>query len=250
MEDGSLTASVEGAPQGATVSPLLANVYLHYVFDQWAHQWRKRRARGGMIIVRWADDLIAGFEFQSDAERFLGELRQRLSKLALELHPEKTRLIEFGRKAAENRRARGLGRPQTFTFLGFTHACARAKGGWFMLKRTTISQKMRAKLHEVKATLMRNRHRSIPEQGRWLASVVRGHFAYYAVPGNIHAMLAFRTEVTRHWRRALRRRSQRSRLHWNRMDRLADRWLPRARISHPWPQQRFDVNTCGRSPVR
>jgi group II intron reverse transcriptase/maturase len=250
MEDGKWTASEEGTPQGATVSPLLGNVYLHYVFDLWAQQWRRRRASGDMIIVRFADDIIAGFEHRSDAEQFLDELRDRLSKFALELHADKTRLLEFGRFAAGNRQARGLGRPETFDFLGFTHMCAKTKNGRFMLKRTTISKRMRVKLRTVKTELMRRRHRSIPEQGKWLASVVRGHLAYYAVPSNIDAVAAFRTQVTRHWYRALRRRSQRSRLDWKRMNRLATRWLPPARKMHPWPEDRFDGRTRGRSPVR
>jgi group II intron reverse transcriptase/maturase len=250
MEDGAWTASEEGTPQGATISPLLANLYLHYVFDLWAQQWRCRRACGDMIIVRFADDFIVGFEHRSDAEQFLGDLRERLAKFALELHAEKTRLLEFGRQADRNRRARGLGRPETFDFLGFTHMCAKTQKGRFMLKRATISKRMRTKLSEVKTELMRRRHSPIPEQGRWLASVVRGHLAYYAVPGNIDAVAAFRTQVTRHWYRALRRRSQRSSLDWERMARLATRWLPPARNMHPWPEERFDGRTRGRSPVR
>ncbi|MFH1918909.1 MAG: hypothetical protein ABIP48_03340 [Planctomycetota bacterium] len=195
-------------------------------------------------------DFLVGFEHRSDAERFLNELRERLPMFALELHAEKTRLLEFGRLAARNRQARGLGRPETFDFLVFTHMCAKTRSGRFMLKRTTISKRMRTKLREVKTELMRRRHRSIPEQGRWLASVVRGHLAYYAVPGNIDAVAAFRTQATRHWYRALRRRSQRSRLDWKRMNRLANRWILPARKMHPWPDDRFDVKTRGRSPVR
>ena len=250
MEDGKWTASEEGTPQGSTASPLLANVYLHYVFDLWAQQWRRRRAHGDMIIVRFADDFIVGFEHRSDAEQFLNELRERLSKFALELHAEKTCLLEFGRFAARNRQARGLGRPETFDFLGFTHMCAKTRNGWFMLKRKTIAKRMRAKLRAVKTELMRRRHQSIPEQGRWLGSVVRGHLAYYGVPDNIDAIAAFRTQATRHWFRALRRRSQRNRLDWKRMNRLSTRWLPPARKTHPWPGDRFDVRTRGRSPVR
>jgi group II intron reverse transcriptase/maturase len=250
MEDGAWTASEEGTPQGATISPLLANLYLHYVLDLWVQQWRRRRARGDMIIVRFADDFIVGFEHRSDAEQFLEDLRERLAKFALELHADKTRLLEFGRHADRNRRARGLGRPETFDFLGFTHMCAKTEKGRFMLKRTTISKRMRTKLREVKTELMRRRHRPVPEQGHWLASVVRGHLAYYAVPGNIDAVAAFRTQAMRHWYRALRRRSQRSRLDWKRMDRLSTRWLPLARKKHPWPEDRFDGRTRGRSPVR
>jgi len=250
IEDGTWAASDQGSPQGASVSPLLANIYLHYVLDLWADQWRRRHARGDVIIVRYGDDFVAGFEHRSDAERFLADLRERFAEFALELHAEKTRLIEFGRFAARDRRARGLGRPETFDFLGFTHCCAKNRKGRFMLRRTTIKKRMAAKLRSVKTELMRRRHLPIPEQGRWLASVVRGHLAYYAVPGNIDTVVAFRTQATRHWYRALRRRSQRHRLNWARMNRLSVRWLPPARIMHPWPDARFDARTRGRSPVR
>jgi group II intron reverse transcriptase/maturase len=250
VEDGSWTASEEGAPQGASASPLLANVYLHYVLDLWAEQWRGRHAHGDMVIVRWADDFTVGFEHREDAERFLADLRERFAQFALELNAEKTRLIEFGRYAARDRQARGLGRPETFDFLGFTHCCAKNRSGGFMLRRTTIKKRMAAKLREVKTELMRRRHLPIPEQGRWLASVVRGHLAYYAVPGNIDTVVAFRTQATRHWYKALRRRSQRTSLNWERMNRLSIRWLPPARIQHPWPDARFDAKTRGRSPVR
>ncbi len=220
---------------------MLANVYLHYVFDQWADRWRRRNAHGDMIVVRYADDDIVGFEHKRDAQQFLGELRGRLAKFELELHAEKTRLIEFGRFAAQRRAARGLGKPETFDFLGFTHICGKTRGGHFRLQRITISKRMRAKLREVKASLMQCRHEPVPEQGQWLASVVRGHLAYYAVPGNIEAIQAFRDQATRHWYRALRRRSQRTRLDWERMHRLATRWLPPARILHPFPDERFDA---------
>jgi hypothetical protein len=196
-----------------------------------------------MIITRFADDFIVGFEHLGDAERFLAELRERFAKFNLELHPEKTRLIEFGRFAGPDRAARGLGKPETFDYLGFTHVCAKARNGRFMLKRITISKRMRAKLHEVKDQLHRGRHQPIPDQGRWLASVVRGHLAYYAVPGNIKAARAFRDQAVRHWLKALRRRSQRHRVDWTRMNRLADRWLPTARIMHPWPSIRFNART-------
>jgi RNA-directed DNA polymerase len=254
VEDGSWTASDEGAPQGASASPLLANVYLHYVLDLWAEQWRGRHAHGDVVIVRWADDFIVGFEHREDAERFLVDLRERFAQFALELNAEKTRLIEFGRYAARNRQVRGLGRPETFDFLGFTHCCAKNRNGGFMLRRTTIKKRMAAKLREVKADLMRRRHLPIPEQGKWLASVVRGHLAYYAVPGNIDTVVAFRTQATRHWYKALRRRSQRTSLNWERMNRLSIRWLPPARIQHPWPDARFNAKPkggaqCG-SPAR
>jgi RNA-directed DNA polymerase len=251
VEKGSWTAFEEGVPQGASVSPLLANVYAHYVLDLWAHQWRTRHAHGEMIIVRWADDFVVGFEHREDAERFWSELRGRLAKFGLELNAEKTRLIEFGRFAARDRKARGLGKPETFQFLGFTHVCGKArKSGRFKLKRITDSKRVRAKLLAVKSEMARRMHLPIPEQGRWLARVLQGHYNYYAVPDNIEALSAFRNGIIRHWLRSLRRRSQRSRLTWERMGRLADRWLPLPRILHPWPEQRFAASTQGRSPVR
>jgi RNA-directed DNA polymerase len=239
IEDGTWTECDRGSPQGASVSPLLANVYLHHVFDLWADWWRKRHARGDVIIVRWADDFIVGFEYQQDAERFLEELRGRFAKFGLELHPDKTRLIEFGRLAARNRAARGEGKPETFDFLGLTHICAKSKSGRFWIRRITISKRMRAKLKQVKDQLRRRMHLPIPVQGRWLASVVRGHMAYYAVPGNISAVNAFRTQVTGRWYKALRRRSQKTRINWTRMNRIATRWLPPARVMHPFPEARF-----------
>jgi RNA-directed DNA polymerase len=239
IEDGEWTESEKGSPQGASASPLLANVYLHYVLDLWAGWWRKRHAHGDVIIVRFADDFIVGFEHREDAERFLDELRGRLAQFGLELHPGKTRLIEFGRLAAMRRARRGLGKPETFDFLGFTHICARSTKGRFWVKRITISKRMRAKLKEVKDQLTRRMHQPIPDQGRWLASVVRGHMAYYAVPGNIQAVSAFRDQLIRHWRKTLRRRSQKARIDWKRMDRIATRWLPRPRTMHPYPDARF-----------
>jgi RNA-directed DNA polymerase len=250
IEDGEWSQTEQGAPQGASVSPLLANVYLHYVFDLWANWWRRRWAHGDVIIVRFADDFIVGFEYQEDAQRFLVELGERFAKFGLELHPDKTRLIEFGRFAAKNRQARGLGKPETFDFLGFTHICARMRDGRFWVRRITISKRMRAKLREVKDQLVRRRYQPVPEQARWLASVVRGHRAYYAVPGNRAAVATFRTQVTRLWHEALERRSQRTRINWVRMNRLATRWLPPARVVHPFPDVRFRVRTQGRSPVR
>jgi group II intron reverse transcriptase/maturase len=240
VEDGKWTACDEGTPQGAVVSPLLANVYLHYVFDLWADRWRRRNAKGDVVIVRYADDQIVGFQHREDAERFLEELSERFAKFGLELKTEKTRLIEFGRFAAENRKARGLGRPETFNYLGFTHACGKTRDGRFALKRITIKERMRAKLKEVKAELRRRMHLSVPEVGRWLGSVVRGHLAYFAVPGN-SCTKEFVDQITRHWLKALRRRSQRARMTWKRMSRLARRWLPQPRVIHPYPSQRFDV---------
>jgi group II intron reverse transcriptase/maturase len=250
IEGGNWSQAMEGAPQGASASPLLANVYLHYVFDQWADWWRRRHARGEVIIVRFADDFTMGFEYQEDAQRFLAELRERFAKFGLELHSGKTRLIEFGRFAATNRQARGLGKPETFDFLGFTHICARMRDGRFWVRRITVAKRMRAKLREVKDQLKRRRHQPIPEQGRWLASVVRGYRAYYAVPGNRAAVATFRTQLTRLWHKALERRSQRTRISWARMNRLETRWLPPARVVHPFPDVRFRVRTQGRSPVR
>jgi len=243
IEDGEWSETPEGSPQGASVSPLLANVYLHYVFDRWASTWRRRQARGDMVVCRFADDFIVGFQYQDDARQFLTELRERFAKFDLELHPDKTRLIEFGRYAARARAARGLGKPETFGFLGFTHICAKGRSGAFWVKRVTISKRLRAKLKALNVELKRRRHRPVPEQGKWLASVVRGHIAYYAVPGNIEAVAEFRKQATRHWFDALRRRSQRTRLNWERMNRLAARWLPPARICHPYPAVRFAART-------
>jgi group II intron reverse transcriptase/maturase len=250
IEDGKWSATTEGSPQGASVSPLLANVYLHYVFDRWVRQWRQRHARGDMVVSRFADDFVVGFQHLGDAKQFLNDLRKRFAKFNLELHPDKTRLIEFGRFAAQNRKERGLKRPETFDFLGFTHICGKTKDGRFWLRRVTIKKRLRAKLKQVKTELRRRRHWPIPEQGRWLASVLRGHFNYYAVPGNIDAVSAFRDQVRRLWRETLRRRSQRSRMTWERFSRIGDRWLPPARIVHPHPSVRFAARTQGRSPLR
>lgn len=248
LEDGTWSATEQGTPQGAAVSPLLGNVYLHYVFDLWAHDWRRRHAHGDVVIVRYADDFVVGFQRQRDAEQFLTDLRERFARFGLELAADKTRLIEFGRYAARHRQGAGLGRPETFAFLGLTHMCATTRNGGFMLRRVTDAKRLRRKLGEVKTELRRRRHLPIPEQGRWLASVVRGHNAYYAVPGNIQALTAFRDQVARHWRMALRRRSQRNRLTRERMSRLVARWLPRAHILHPWPEQRFDATHPRQEP--
>ena len=251
IEDGSWTAFEDGVPQGASASPLLGNVYAHYVLDVWAHQWRTRNARGDVVIVRFADDFVVGFEYREDAEQFWADLRDRLAKFGLELNAEKTRLIEFGRNAARDRKARGLGKPETFQFLGFTHICGKTrKSGRFKLVRHTDSKRIRRKLLAVKREMAKRMHLPIPEQGAWLASVLSGHYRYYAVPDNIEALSAFRYLLIRHWLKALRRRSQKHRLDWQRMDRLADQWLPLPRILHPWPEQRFAAITQGRSPVR
>jgi group II intron reverse transcriptase/maturase len=250
IENGVRIDTLEGTPQGASVSPLLSNVYLHYVFDLWADRWRRQRARGEVIVVRFADDYIVGFQYRDDAERFLTELRARLAQFNLELAAEKTRLIEFGRFAAERRQRRGLGKPETFAFLGFTHICAEDRSGRFALRRLTDKKRMRAKLKALKEEQKRRRHLPIPEQGRWLERVVQGHYRYYAVPRNIKAVMTFRDQVQRHWFTALRRRSQRASLDWERRRRLAARWLPPARILHPWPDARFNARTRARSPVR
>lgn len=248
IEEGSW-APQEGVGQGASISPLLANVYLHYAFDLWVHWWRRQHARGEVYVVRFADDFVVGFERRDDAERFQRELGERLARFGLELNGEKTRLVEFGRFAARNRAARGLGKPGTFQFLGFTHICAKTKSGRFKLRRVTSKKRMRAKLHEVKAELRRRMHLPVPDQGRWLRSVLQGHFNYYAVPDNSEALTTFRRQAVRHWRRSLSRRSQRAYVPWKRMDRIAARWLPPARILHPWPEARFAATTRGRSPV-
>jgi len=250
MGEGKRIECEAGTPQGATISPLLANIYLHYVLDLWVQQWRTRHARGGVIITRFADDFVAGFQYRKDAERFLAELRERLRKFSLELHPDKTRILEFGRYAASDRQARGEGKPESFNFLGFTHVCGKTATGKFLIIRRTMRDRMRKKLQEVKAELRRRRHQPIPAQGEWLHSVVQGHFDYYAVPTNGQSLDRFRDQVTCHWHRALRRRSQRDRTNWQRMRRLAQRWIPPVRILHPWPDERFDVRTRGKSPVR
>ena len=239
MEDGVLHPTEEGTPQGAVVSPLLANVFLHYVFDLWVNHWRKHHARGHLIVVRYADDVVVGFERADDAQRFLMALRERLEKFSLTLHPDKTRLIEFGRFAATDRTKRGLGKPETFDFLGFTHICSHTRTGKFQLKRKTRRDRMRAKLQEIKADLRRRMHLSIPQQGQWLRQVVTGFLAYHAVPTNAKSLSAFRHYVIDLWRRTLRRRSQKDFTGWGRMTQLAAAWLPAPRILHPWPNQRF-----------
>ncbi len=250
MENGKKTKSKVGTPQGATISPLLSNIYLHYVLDLWVHHWRRKHARGGVVIVRYADDFVVGFQHVGDARRFQAELAERLRKFSLELHPDKTRLIRFGRFAALNRAQQGLGKPESFTFLGLRHICARTKAGKFLIKRLTDRKRMRAKLKAVKAELRRRMHFSIVQQGAWLRAVVAGYFNYHAVPTNVRTLDSFRTQVARLWWRSLRRRSQRHRLPWERMTQIVERWLPKARVIHPYPEQRFGVTTRGRSPVR
>jgi hypothetical protein len=244
LEDGKRTRVEEGTPQGSSASPLLANVYLHYAFDLWVRAWRQKRAHGDMIVVRFADDIVLGFQLRSDAERFWKELAERLSKFQLELHPDKTRLLEFGPFAAGNRKQRGQGKPETFDFLGFTHICGKKRSnGMFTVLRQTIRKRLQAKLSEVKAELKRRMHAPVPEQGQWLSAVVGGHIRYYGVPMNDHALFRFRFQVGWLWHRALARRSQTGRILWDRMRRLIDRWLPPPRPCHPYPLRRLGVIT-------
>jgi len=235
------SVSETGTPQGAVVSPLLANVFLHYVFDLWADQWRRREATGAVIFVRYADDIVAGFQHEGDARRFWDAMRMRFEGFALELHGDKTRLLEFGRAAAARRTRRGLGRPETFTFLGFVFICGRSRRGAFQLQRKSRGDRMRATLRRVKEYLRLHTHATIPMQGRWLRAVVRGYFAYHAVPTNSRALHAFRYHVTDLWRRALRKRSQKDGMTWTRITKIAAVWLPPSRILHPWPDRRFAV---------
>ena len=244
LEDGKRMRMGEGTPQGGSASPLLANIYLHYVFDLWVQAWRRKRAHGDVIVVRFADDIVLGFEVKSDAEQFWSELAERFGKFGLELHPEKTRLLEFGPYAAENRKKRGQGKPGTFDFLGFTHICGKKRSnGRFTVLRQTIRKRLQAKLSEIKVELKRRMHHPIPEVGKWLRSVVGGHIRYYGVPMNSPALHLFRFQVGRLWYRALSRRSQNGRILWDRMRRLIDRWLPPARICHPYPLRRLGVIT-------
>lgn len=244
-EDGQWSETTVGTPQGAVISPLLANVFLHYALDQWAHEWRKTKARGDVIIVRYADDFVMGFQYPSDAGNFLHALRERLGEHKLRLHPDKTRLIEFGRFAEKDRARRGAGKPETFDFLGFTHWCGTTrKNGKFTIGRKPVAKRRRRTLKAIKDALMRRRHQPVPEQGRWLGSVIRGYFAYFAVPGTAEVLSAFRKSVCRNWLRALRRRSQRKgkRLAWKRFGLILDKWIPKVRIQHPYPNERLVVN--------
>ena len=250
LEDGTRRRSEEGVPQGGSISPLLSNIYLHYVFDLWAKQWRQRHARGDVVIVRFCDDFVVCFQHKWEATRFLADLRERLGKFNLELHDDKTRLIEFGRFAAQNRKRNGKGKPETFDFLGFTHVCGRTRKGKFIVHRHTVRKRMRAKLLELKSELRRRLHYSVPVVGKWLRAVLLGHYRYYGVAGNGRKLNALRYHLCRLWHRTLKRRSQRHRLTWERMSRLIARWLPHPRIWHPYPDLRMYVITRGRSPVR
>jgi RNA-directed DNA polymerase len=254
IEQGQWHEAEEGSPQGSVISPMLANLYLHYALDLWVEAWRKKRAHGDMIVVRYADDAVLGFEHRKDAEQFLEELRERLAKFGLELHPQKTRLIEFGRYAAERRKRRGEGKPETFNFLGFTHICgATYRTGKFTIQRKTIGKRMAAKLKEVRVQLRKRMHERVPGTVKWLQQVVRGYFQYHAVPGNGARMGAFRSEVLRSWLWALRRRSQRQRMSWERLKTRLAPLLPPVQVLHPYPDARFDAKHShirGRNRVR
>ena len=239
MEDGIWSDPETGTPQGSVASPLLANIYLHYAFDLWVNVWRQKWAQGEVMVVRYADDIVLGFQYQTDADRFREHLTERLQKFGLELHPDKTRRIEFGRFAALNRKKRGEGKPETFGFLGFTHICGKTKNEKFALKRKTIAKRMAAKLKEIKQQLRTRMHDPTALTGKWLQSVLQGYFNYHAVPGNLSRLCIFRNRVIRLWRWALRRRGQKRRPNWARMSRLAQRWLPVPRALHPYPAARF-----------
>lgn len=242
LQDGELLPTETGTPQGAVISPLLANIYLHYVYDLWVDRWRHRTARGHVMVVRYADDTVVGFQHEADATRFLAELRERLEMFALSLHPDKTRCIEFGRFAARDRRAKGLRRPETFNFLGFTHLCGRSRRDAFLLMRRSRRDRMRAKVKAVRMALRRRINWSIPQQGEWLHRVVRGYYTYHGVPTNCGSLQIFRRYVIKAWLWTLRRRSQRHRMTWARMLGVATRWIPPARVLHPWPERRFAAN--------
>src|ERR1700735_4066403 len=244
LEDGKRTRTEEGTPQGGSASPLLANVYLHYGFDLWAQAWRQKRARGDVIVVRFADDIVVGFHSKADADQFRAELTERMQKFNLELHPDKTRLLEFGPYAIDQRQWRGEGKPETFNFLGFTHICVKKRSnGRFTVLRQTIRKRLQTKLNEVKAELQRRMHQPIPEQGKWLRAVVGGHIRYYGVPMNPPALALFRFRVGWLWHRSLSRRSQNGRVRWDRMRRLITRWLPVPAVCHPYPLRRMGVIT-------
>ena len=239
MEEGKWSEMKTGTPQGSVISPTLANIYLHYVFDLWVDVWRAKCAQGDVVVVRYADDIVLGFQHQAEADRFLEKFRERLGKFGLELHPDKTRRIEFGRYAEQNRERRGEGRPETFDFLGFTHISGKNGKGFFTVKRRTIRKRMRGKLQQIKQQLRKRMHDPVPHTGEWLKSVVQGYFNYHAVPGNMDSLRVFRARVTRLWRRILLCRSQTHRLPAARMYALEERWLPVPRPLHPYPEQRF-----------
>ena len=241
MEEGEWKDTEMGTPQGSVISPLLANIYLHYVFDLWVDAWRKKCTHGDVVVVRYADDNVLGFQYRADADRFLTEFRERLGKFGLELHPDKTRRIEFGRFAERDRKRRGEGKPEAFDFLGFTHISGKDRNGNFAVKRHTIGKRMRGKLAEIKQQLRQRMHEPVAETGKWLKSVVQGYFNYHAVPGNTDCLRVFRWRVTRLWRQVLIRRGQRAYLNWARMRRLEARWIPMPRVLHPYPSVRFNA---------
>lgn len=250
MEDGEWVQAEKGSPQGGSISPLLANIYLHYVFDLWAHQWRQRHAQGDVIIVRYADDIVMGFQYAADGERFREALVERFRQFGLELNTDKTRMIEFGRFAATNRQRHGQGKPESFDFLGFTHICARTREGWFYVLRRTTRSRLRAYARKIHDELRRRTHDPIRDVGAWLMASWRGYEQYHAVPGNLATLWALRDDLIRRWRLRLRRRSQRGYVTWERMDTLAKRFLPYPEQRHPYPYQRLCVTTQGKSPVR
>lgn len=250
LEGGEWSATEEGTPQGAVASPLLANVYLHHVFDLWVEVWREEIAKGDVIVVRYADDLVVGFQHRAEAERFLKEFRERLAEFGLEMHPEKTRLIEFGREAWAKRGQAGKGKPETFQFLGFTHYCGENSKGYFTVWRETVAKRMRAKLSEIKQELRTRMHEPIAQTGKWLKQVVQGYYRYHAVPGNLRRLSLFRWRLRRLWRQTLRRRGQKQRLTWEKLDRVFTRWIPVPRVLHPYPSVRFDVRIRGGSRMR
>ena len=239
MEDGKWSETKTGTPQGSVISPTLANIYLHYAFDLWVNAWRKKWAQGEVVVIRYADDTVLGFQHQAEADRFLESLRKRLEKFGLELHPEKTRRIEFGRFAEPNRERRGEGKPETFDFLGFTHISGKNSKGHFTVKRRTIRKRMRGKLRQIKQQLRERMHDPVPQTGEWLKSVVQGYFNYHAVPGNMESLNVFRHRVTRLWRRVLLRRGGKRRPNWARLHRLVEHWLPTPCVLHPYPEVRF-----------
>lgn len=250
LEEGVRSRSAVGTVQGGSISPLLANIYLHYVFDLWVQRWRRTEARGDVVVVRFADDFVVGFEHRPEAERFLADLRERFAQFGLTLHPDKTRLLEFGRYADRNRRGRGDGKPETFNFLGFTHSCGKTRKGWFTVLRQTMRRRWQAKLREVNTELRRRLHDPIPEQGQYLRAVIAGHTRYYGVPRNGPSLTAFRRALGRLWRIVLMRRSQTAFVSWERMARLMARWLPAPHICHPYPSQRLALLTQGKSRMR
>jgi group II intron reverse transcriptase/maturase len=241
MEEGEWKDTEIGTPQGSVISPLLANIYLHYVFDLWVDAWRKKCARGDVVVIRYADDNVLGFQYRAEADRFLAEFRERLAKFGLELHPDKTRRIEFGRFAEQDRKKRGEGKPETFDFLGLTHISGKDRNGNFAVKRHTIGKRMRGKLAEIKQQLRQRMHEPVVVTGKWLKSAVQGYFNYHAVPGNTDILRVFRCRVTRLWRQVLIRRGQRGYLNWARMRRIEERWIPVPRVLHPYPRVRFDA---------